>query len=204
MAKYYHKCCVCNKTVKRKTPDFTGRIICNPCKRNENTINCQCCGKPFFKRKTVRKFCSGKCSGKYLGEHVLKGRTLSKEHKEKLSKVGNHTGNTKCKYYKVFNLYMNKTISVQGTYELGYANYLNENNVNWIRDNKISMQYKKDDNIIRNYFPDFYLPDIDEYIEIKGYFYPKDREKMKLVQEQNINKKINILFKEDLELLNIL
>jgi hypothetical protein len=206
MAKYYHKCCVCNKTVKREIPDFTGRIICNTCKRNENTINCQYCGKIFFKRKSVRKFCSGACSSKYFGEKVLSGRIVSRETREKLSKIGYrcNNGHAKTKYYKVLSLYQNKIVSVQGTYELKYAEYLNANNINWIRSNKIFINYNRDNfDINRNYFPDFYLPDLDEYIEIKGYFFPKDKEKMKLVQEQNTDKKIRILFKEDLIKLNI-
>ena len=79
------------------------------------------------------------------------------------------------------------------------------NNINWVRSNKIFINYKRDElDINRNYFPDFYLPDVNEYVEIKGYFFPKDKEKMKLVQEQNIDKNIILLFKEDLEKLKIL
>ena len=206
MAKYYHKCSICNKRVKRKKPNFNGKIICNPCKKNENTVKCLCCGKYFKKRVSKRKFCSRACSGKYLGEHTLKGRKLSTITKEKLSKIasGNNNGIIKTIYYKIFSPHMNKFVAVQGTYELKYAKYLNENNVDWIRSKEISMQYKKADNVTRNYFPDFYLPNTDEYIEIKGYFFPKDKEKMKLVQKQNNNKNIRILFKEDLEKLNII
>lgn len=87
MAKYYYKCSICKKTCKRK-PNFKGNVICNNCKKDKNTILCQNCGKPFFKRKSVRKFCSAKCSGEYLGEHVLKGKIVSKITREKLSKIG--------------------------------------------------------------------------------------------------------------------
>jgi hypothetical protein len=205
MAKYYHKCSICNKTVKRK-PNFKGKVICNSCKKNENTIKCLNCGKYFKKRVSKRKFCSRICSGKYLGKHVLKGRKLSITTKEKLSKIAssNNNGIIKTKYYKIYSPFMKKNIAVQGTYELKYAKYLNENNINWIRSKEISIQYKKSDNVTRNYFPDFYLPNINEYIEIKGYFFPKDKEKMKLVQEQNMNKKIRILFKKDLIKLRLL
>jgi hypothetical protein len=206
MAKYYYKCCVCKKSCKRK-PNFTGTVICNTCKKDKNTVLCQNCGKPFRKRVAKRKFCSAKCSGEYLGEHVLKGKIVSKITREKLSKIG-HTKNGGCiktKYYKLFSPYQKKTVSLQGTYELKYAKYLNENSINWIRSNKIFIPYKRnDDDICRNYFPDFYLPDTNTYVEIKGYFFPKDKEKMKLVQEQNIDKKISILFKNDLEKLKIL
>lgn len=66
----------------------------------------------------------------------------------------------------------------------------------------ITLKYKTD--IVRNYYPDFYLIDNKEYIEIKGYFSDKDRNKMKLIKNQNINSKINVLFKDDLRKLNIL
>ena len=69
---------------------------------------------------------------------------------------------------------------------------------------KYSLQYVTNDKVQRNYFPDFYLPETNEYIEIKGYFFLKDRIKMKLVEEQNPDKKIIILFKEDLIELRLL
>jgi len=163
--------------VKRKILDFTGRIICNLCKKNENTLECLCCGKYFRKRIVKRKFCSRKCAGKYIGEHYLKGRKVSNSTKEKLLKIAseNNNGIIKTKFYKIYSPYMEKFVAVQGTYELKYSKYLNENNINWVRSRKISIQYVKEDNVIKNYYPDFYLPQTDEYIEIKGYFFLKDK-----------------------------
>ena len=207
MSKWWHKCCVCDKTVKRKTPDFKGRVICNKCKSEEKTINCLECGTPFRKRVSKRLFCSVECSGKYNGEHILKGRTLSKIHREKLSKSATsfNNGRIRTKYFEIYSPYQHKIVSVQGTYELKYAEYLNKNNIKWIRSRQISIQYKRNENdIIRNYFPDFYLVDNNHYIEVKGYFSPNDKIKMNLVITQNINKKIKILQKEDLESLGII
>ena len=42
------------------------------------------------------------------------------------------------------------------------------------------------------YYPDFYLPETDEYIEIKGWWSESDKEKMKLVEKYNPN--INIKY----------
>ena len=206
MDKYYHKCSVCEKTVKREKPNCENRIICNSCKKIENTINCKYCGKQFFRRKAIRIFCSCTCSGKYLGEHVLKGKIVTIATREKLSKIATerNCGFIKTKFYKVFSPYQNKFVSLQGTYELKYAEYLNENNINWVRSKEMNIQYMKDDGVNRNYFPDFYLPDSDEYVEIKGYFFPKDKEKMETVVKQNPMKKIRMLFKEDLINLKVL
>lgn len=201
MSKYWHRCCVCNKKVKRKIPDFTGRVICNKCKSYEKTINCICCGKPFRKRVTKRLFCSVKCSGKYNGEHKLKGKHLSKSHRENLSKASKNfnIGGIRTKHYKVYSPYQKKMVSVQGTYELKYAEFLNKNKINWIRSQKITIQYKRDtDDIIRNYFPDFFLVDTSTYTEIKGWFSPSDKTKMDLVISQNPDKTIKILQKKEL------
>jgi hypothetical protein len=100
---------------------------------------------------------------------------------------------------------LNKYLSVQGTYELKYAQYLNENDIKWSRGKNINLRYKRnEDDILRNYYPDFYLIDSNEYIEIKGYYSDADQKKMSLVKEQNAEKKIQILFDDDLEKLGIL
>lgn len=53
--------------------------------------------------------------------------------------------------------------------ELSYMVYLDSNNINWITAEKLEfiIQYKDLNGIDKNYFPDFYLPDTDEIIEIK-------------------------------------
>lgn len=38
---------------------------------------------------------------------------------------------------------------------------------------------------IHNYFPDFYLPLYDKYVEVKGYYLDKDKTKMAAVLSQN-------------------
>ena len=92
------------KFVIKKVKDFNGNIICNLCKKDENTINCLNCGELFHKRNSKRKFCSRKCSNEYIGKTVLSGRKLSKETKEKLSKIatGHNNGLFKTKYYSIF------------------------------------------------------------------------------------------------------
>jgi len=204
MGKYYYKCSKCNKIIKR-FPNFNGDLLCKECRKKlKNYRICLNCKKEFYSGKSSRKFCSKSCSSKY----TLTGRKLSKEHKEKLSKAAwNNRGNgyVKVKYYKIYCPYLNKFISVQGTYELKYAEYLNKNNIKWTRGKNINLRYKKDnDEFKRTYYPDFYLIEKHIYIETKGYFSDEAKKKMKLVTKQNKNKNIKILQKEDLEKLNIL
>jgi hypothetical protein len=207
MAKYYFKCEDCNKTIKKASGNFEGIPLCTECrKKRTNNKTCLNCGEKFWSGKSARKYCSTSCCSK----HTLTGRKLSKKHREKLSQSA--FNNSLCtfkgafkgvKYYKVFCPYLNKDISVQGTYELKYAKYLNENNKKWTREKNINLRYIKN-GIKKTYYPDFYLVDENIYIETKGYFPEDAQEKMNLVKEYNKEAKIKILFKEDLEKLNIL
>lgn len=194
---WYYKCEGCGKTIKRK--DKTN-LICRDCVRETKFKECLQCGESFYPRKSKNKYCSISCSTK----HNLTGRKLSKEHREKLSESAklNSNGIIKCRFYKVYNPYLNKEVSVQGTYELKYANYLNENNIKWDRGKYINLKYFHNE-INRTYYPDFYLIECDEYIETKGYFFENDKIKMNAVIKQNKDKTINILMKEDLIKLGI-
>lgn len=68
-------------------------------------------------------------------------------------------------------------IKLKGKWELKVANFLNEKCIKWT--NKIEPQpyYWKDNWHL--YFPDFYLPEKDIYLEIKGYQRDRDIEKWK-------------------------
>lgn len=149
---------------------------------------------------------SGKTKASFAGKHH------TKEALEKLSVAakGHTNGYAKTKYYSIFSPYMNEDIKVQGTYEYKYAQYLNENKINWIKKRTISLKYKlHDDDYTHTYYPDFYLPDSDEYIEIKGFFYKSedsrvdDERKMRKVQEHNTDKKIKLIMKAELIALGI-
>jgi hypothetical protein len=140
------------------------------------------------------------------------GRKHTIESRQKISNsMGcKNNGLIKTKYYSIFCPYLNKEIKVQGTWELKYATYLNENNIKWVKTRNKNLRFKfKEDDYSHFYYPDFYLIDSEEYIEIKGYYWKSkdgrvdDRLKMKKVIECNPNLKIIILEKIDLEKLGI-
>lgn len=193
---WWYKCEVCDKSIKRKVKK---NLICQGCAREKKMKECLQCGELFYPKKKVNKFCSTSCSS----IHNLTGRKLTVEHRENLSKAAsiNSNGLVKCKFYKIFNPYLGKEVSVQGTYELKYAKYLNENGIKWDRGKYVNLKYFLDIN--RTYFPDFYLVDANIYIETKGYFFESDQLKMKAVISQNLDKSIKILLKEDLKELGI-
>lgn len=59
------------------------------------------------------------------------------------------------------------SVSLDGNWELKVAQYLDEQNINWIRNTKRFPYIHNGKN--RKYTPDFYLTDDDVYVEVKGY-----------------------------------
>jgi len=148
-----------------------------------------------------RKIKSGELIPAFLG------KKHTKETKEKLSqaacKNNCNNGFIKTKYYKIWCPYEKKEIKVQGSWEFKYAKWLNQNNIDWVRSRKINLRFKYYENdFLHTYYPDFYLVNSNEFIEIKGYWFKNDvkddKLKMKCVKEQNLDKKILILEKKDL------
>jgi hypothetical protein len=87
---------------------------------------------------------------------------------------------------------------LHGSWELKYAQWLDSNNIKWER-NKSSFPYIFQDKT-RKYTPDFYLPETDEYVEIKGYKTAKDEAKWSQFPE---HRKLKIIMKNDFHDLGI-
>lgn len=94
-----------------------------------------------------------------------------------------------------------KGFDLHGTWELKYAMYLDEQGINWYR-NKERFEYLYEGKL-HYYTPDFYLPDSDEYVEIKGYIRPggKDYAKWRCFPSE---KSLVILKEKDLRNLGII
>ncbi len=80
-------------------------------------------------------------------------------------------------------------IKLKGSWELIFAKWLDSNNIVWKHEYK-SFEYEW--NGTRLYFPDFYLPDLDFYVEVKGYETERDRCKWKVVNNLIVLKKKDI------------
>ena len=146
--------------------------------------------------------------GRTFSENVKNGKTIpsfrGKHHSlESRQKMANsskekNNGMVKCKYFEVYCPFENKIAKMQGTWEKRFAELLNEKKILWKKDRTNSLKYIFD-GITKNYFPDFYLPERDTYVEIKGYWFKSadgrvdDKRKMRLVVEHNSNIKILIL-----------
>lgn len=146
---------------------------------------------------------------------IGKGKHVSEATRKKLSialkgKSHKHTQETKDKlslkrieylenndqytlWFKVTN--GKREINVQGTWEKRFAEYLNNKNIKWDR---FHIKYEGH----RRYTPDFYLPEYNIYIEVKGWMKDRDIDKMK--RFLNDNKDCDIRLVDDIKIFNLL
>lgn len=111
------------------------------------------------------------------------GRYHTKESKEKISLRMKEVAKDNPNYSFSKNKYFKKEIingfRMDSSWESIFANYLNKNNIKWIK-NKKSFRYIFE-NEKHSYYPDFYLEDFDLYVEIKGRETERDKAKYKVV-----------------------
>ena len=79
-------------------------------------------------------------------------------------------------------------ISMDSSWEVACATRLDELGITWERDPSMKLPYTDKKKRKRNYIPDFYLPDFDLYIEVKGYWTPAAKHKMKDIMKRNPGK----------------
>ena len=105
------------------------------------------------------------------------GRTHSNKTKEKIKrivteKIKNGTWHVSFAKRRIHEY---RGMKFNGKWELGYAIWLDTNNIKW-RQVKETFVYVFEDEEHR-YTPDYYLEDEQCYVEVKGYETPKDRAK---------------------------
>lgn len=141
------------------------------------------------------------------------GKKHSVETRQKMSAAAqgkSFANNARVKRYDVLNPALNSTVTVQGTWELKYALWLNQQEITWIRPSNSFKWTSEDDVITHAYHPDFYLPESNTYVEIKGFMWKDpnrkidDARKLRLVQEQNPSLVLRVLMKSDLKNLGVL
>lgn len=81
-------------------------------------------------------------------------------------------------------------IKFHGSWEVIVAKYFDENNIKWNREVKPTSYFW--DNSWHLYYPDFYLPEFDLYVEVKGYETERDRCKWASISNLLVLKKKEI------------
>lgn len=129
-----------------------------------------------------------------------KGKKLTASHKLKIKDSMKKAVNKYPKSYSSSNIsgrakiYEYNGFKLKGTWELTVAKYLDANNIKWTNIVK-PFQYIWN-NEHHQYFPDFYLTELDMYIEVKGY--ERDRDLCKWSVVSNL---IIIKYKEIKEII---
>jgi len=129
-------------------------------------------------------------------EQVKLGLCTGKNH----SRFGKRPpiGAGRCRWYH----YNGKTY--QGTWEFKVGLWLEYKKEKfYCHENVRQFKYQVDE-VERTYCPDFYLPDKNIFIEVKGYFTKEDKQKIEIVRKLYPNEKIEIFDKDKLKQLSIL
>lgn len=132
---------------------------------------CQFCGNSFeiiySKRKPRRKTCSSDCRTQLIfkDRKYQNGSRLTIKYQNKIQ----------------------GEVTLESTWELKIAELLDDQKINWIRPDPIPWN---DGSKNRLYFPDFYLPEFDIYLDPKNpYCLLLDKQKLAIIE-----KKIDILY----------
>ena len=128
---------------------------------------CNICGKETSKKRNgdYRKTCYGICKTTDLRERATKN---------------SFGGETNYKKFKYNNIWMDSS------WEVKLAIFLDENNIIWERSRKHCILYIDKQSVQRRYYPDFYLPDLNIYLDPKNpYKASLDEEKLRRVLTQN-------------------
>jgi len=168
--------------------------------------HCRICNKPITNKSQVCR----QCSNKYLPHCYKDGRTLKILYCcDCGAKITLYTAK-RCKKCasskKVIEGkigYHGKHITYRGSclksgWEEAYAKYLDKNNVKW--------EYESKTFDLGNtaYTPDFYLPDTNEYIEIKGWWRKDAETKFNLFAYQYPTINMQVLTKMELRNMGVL
>ena len=176
----YNKCLDCDKIISPQAKRCrscaqTERNRTNPPISNPKIRFCEDCNKQLS--KTAYYLETIRCNSCEVKRRYKKGLKLPPKFK-------------RFKY--------NKNINMRSSWEVKYAKYLDKNNIKWQYESKRFNLGKS------TYIPDFYLPETNEYIEIKGWFRIKDKKKMKDFKLKYPKEQITILQQQDLIELGVL
>ena len=134
---------------------------------------CSGCNK-IMNRKTKWNLCF-KCLGKDLNYKVRQSKATK-------GKTGGYRKGGGAKHHK--GDYYNG-IWMDSSWEIIMAKRFDELKIKWERNNSIFFLWVDVNNIQHKYYPDFYLPSLNKYIEVKGFWTTKIKDKMDRVIKQN-------------------
>ena len=170
------------ETKKKISKSLSGRIINTEL---YSVNNCSICGLSFERKKNKKETCSWACSRK------LAAPKIAAAVKGKVGGYKNFGGKGKGGYYK--------NEWYDSSWELKLAKSLDEKNILFRRNTGLyKFPYIDLKGRNRNYYPDFFFPETNQFLEIKGYWTTETKHKIKSSMEINPELK-NLIILESLE-----
>lgn len=139
---------------------------------------CKSCLKQFESINIERKVCSRECLGNYLSK-IQKGGTKKKGAERKIGSGGLRDGGGKSKVFEYISSF--GEMMKLNREEIKIAKILDESGMKWNRNWK-GFSYEKN----RKFYPDFYVQDLNLYVEYKGWLTDSMRDKMKNSKIDNL------------------
>jgi len=166
---------------------------CIPCSKVESAKNRMGTNNSAYKTGlyTTNRVCI-EC-----GKHCSPKAIRCKKCHYKFYKGKNHPnfGKIPPKYKKI----KYKGIKMRSSWEVAYAKWLDKKNIKWQYEPK-TFELSKEN----TYTPDFYLPETDTYVEIKGRWYNDAKKKFKLFQKKYYSINLILLTRKELRKLKII
>lgn len=135
---------------------------------------CSICESEFIVRSCkFNKYCSDKCARKRPGQ-------------------GGYRKNSTRKIRSEYKGYWMDSGS-----ERQFAELLDEHGIMWVKNSELYFEYKDIVGKARKYYPDFYLPEYDYWVEIKGLLYRSENDQLKL---ESVGTNIELQFHNELRL----
>jgi len=153
--------------------------------------------KPIISNETRKKISENSKKRKYTEEDKIKHSEIMKRvvelHPDSYTK-NNVVGRVKNIEYN--------GVKLKGSWELIVVKWFDENDIEWEHETKY-FEYEWEGS--RRYYPDFYLPKFNLFIEVKGYETERDREKWRSVPNLIVLKKneIDLIKKNQFEVNNL-
>lgn len=99
--------------------------------------------------------------------------------------------------YSNVKYYSDLKMEFRSLWEANYARLLNHMNIKWEYEAKIFELYDSSNKYIGTYTPDFYLVDSETFVEVKGFFSEKNKEKMSYFHQSHPNVNLKYIHKTD-------
>lgn len=152
----------CSDASKRSWNDPRSRQL----RAKTETRICPVCDTPFdVLKRSTKRLCKRECRIEWFSQ--------------KARANPNCGGETNYRRYKYNN------ITMDSQWEVDIAVWMDEHGIKWNRSRKMMFHWTDQTGSKRRYYPDFYLPDYDLYLDPKNkYLIEKDRFKIEAVQRE--------------------